>query len=54
MKIVGAIFEKIKILNFFLSELPLILKIDRKRKTIKKYLQENSYIKDLNEIDQLI
>ena len=29
MKIVGAIFEKMKI--FFLCELPLILRVDRKR-----------------------
>ena len=32
MKIVGAIFGKIKIKNFFLCELPLIFRIDRKRK----------------------
>ena len=32
MKIVGAIFEKIKILNFFLMWLPLILRVDHKRK----------------------
>ena len=32
MKIVGAIFEKMKILNFFLCEVPLILRVDRKRK----------------------
>ena len=31
MKIVGAIFGKIKILNF-LCKLPLILRVDRKRK----------------------
>ena len=30
--IIRAIFEKMKILNFFLWELPLILRIDRKRK----------------------
>ena len=35
MKIVGAIFEKMKILNFSLCELPLILRIDRKRKKKK-------------------
>ena len=29
---IGAIFEKMKILNFFLCELPLILRVDRKRK----------------------
>ena len=32
MKIVGTISEKIEILNFFLCELPLILRVDRKRK----------------------
>ena len=32
MKIVGAIFEKMQILNFFLCELPLILRVDRKLK----------------------
>ena len=32
MKIVGAIFEKIKIFNFFLCELHLISRVDRKRK----------------------
>ena len=32
MKIVGAIFEKMKISIFFLCELPLILRVDRKRK----------------------
>ena len=32
MKIVGAIFEKIEILNFFFCELPLILGVTRKRK----------------------
>ena len=32
IKIVGAIFEKIKILNFLLCELLLILRVDRKRK----------------------
>ena len=32
MKVVGAIFEKMKILKFFLYELPLILRVGRKRK----------------------
>ena len=32
IKIVGAIFEKIKILNFFSSELPLILEVGGKLK----------------------
>ena len=31
-KIVGAIFEKMKILNVFLCELPLISRVDRKGK----------------------
>ena len=38
MKCVGAIFEKIKFLNFFLCELPLILRVDRKRKKSAKYI----------------
>ena len=32
MKIVRAIFEKMNILNFFLRELPLILRVGRNRK----------------------
>ena len=31
MKFVGAIFEKIKILIFFLCELHLIMRVDRKK-----------------------
>ena len=31
-KIIVAIFEEMKILNFFLRELPLILRVDRKKK----------------------
>ena len=31
MKIIAAIFEKTKILIIFLCELPLILRVDRKR-----------------------
>ena len=38
MKIIGAIFEKMKILNFFLRELPLILGVDRKQK--KKWAKD--------------
>ena len=34
IKIVGAIFEKMKI--FFLCELPLVLRVDRKRKKKKQ------------------
>ena len=36
IKILGAIFEKMKILYFFLRELPLILRVDRKRKKKKQ------------------
>ena len=32
MKIIGAIFEKMKILNFFLCELPKMLRVDQKQK----------------------
>ena len=32
MKIFGTIFGKMKIINFFLCELPLIFRVDRKRK----------------------
>ena len=38
MEIVGAIFEKMKILNFFLCELPLILKVDRKKTMEQRYV----------------
>ena len=36
-----AFFEKMKIFNFFLCELPLILRVDRK-KNGGKYLQRDS------------
>ena len=39
IKIVRAIFEKIEILIFFLCELPLILRVDRKGKTSQRQLQ---------------
>ena len=39
MKIVGTIFEKMKILNSFLFELPLILRVDRKQKKNWRDLQ---------------
>ena len=40
MKVVTyAIFVKIEICNFFLCELPLILRVDWKRKTTSRYLQ---------------
>ena len=38
MKIMGAIFEKMKILIFLLSEIPLILRVDRKRKKQARYI----------------
>ena len=34
MKIIKAIFVKIEILNFFVIELPLILRVGRKQKTL--------------------
>ena len=39
MKIVGAIFEKMKILHFFLFELPLILRVNANEKKSWRYLQ---------------
>ena len=41
MKIVGVTFEKMEI-NFFLRELPLILRVDRKRKKELKILAGGS------------
>ena len=38
IKIIRAIFEKMKILNFFFCELPLILGVDRKRKNELKII----------------
>ena len=38
IKTVGAIFEKMKILIFFLYELPLILRVDGKRKKRARYI----------------
>ena len=38
MKNFGAIFEKMKILNFFLCELPLILGVDQKRENELKII----------------
>ena len=42
IKIVGAIFEKIKIFNFFSCELRLILGVGGKLKNSSRYLQEDS------------
>ena len=55
MKIVGAIFEKINILSVFLCELPLILRVDRKR--IKKRagdICKGILESNVNEIGQLV
>ena len=40
-KIVGAIFDKTEILNFFLCELPLILGVGKKLKNDSRYLHED-------------
>ena len=53
MKIVGAIFEKMKIL-FFLCELPLILRVDRKRKNGLEIFSRGTQISNVNEIGQLV
>ena len=54
MKIVGAIFGKMKILNFFLCELPLILRVDRKRKGELKMFARGPQISNVSEIGQLV
>ena len=57
MKIVGAIFEKMKILNFFICELPFILRVDRKRKKKKRardIFARGPQISNLNEIRHLV
>ena len=41
IKIVGAIFEKIKIFIFFLCELTLVLGVGGERKNSWRYLQED-------------
>ena len=44
-----------KIFKFIFLENPkLVMRVVRKRKTAKKYLQENSQISDFNEIGQLV
>ena len=50
MKIVGAIFGKMKILDFFLCKLPLILRVDRKRKNELEIFARIPYIPNVNEI----
>ena len=54
VKIVGAIFEKIKILNFFSCELPLILGVGGKLKKRLEIFTCGPYISNLNEIGQLV
>ena len=54
MKIDGAIFEKIKILHFFLCQLPLILRVDRKLKKQLEIFTLGPYISNLNEIGTLV
>ena len=54
MKIVGAIFEKIKILIFFLCELPLILRVVRKREKGHEMSERGLQIQNLNKIGQLV
>ena len=54
MKIVGAFFGKMKILIFFLCELPLILRVDRKRQNELEIFARGTQISNLNEIGQLV
>ena len=54
MKIVGAIFDEMKILIFFLFELPLILRVDRKRKTELEIFARGPYISNVNDIGQFV
>ena len=54
IKIVGAIFDKIKIFYFFSRELPLILGVGRKLKKRLEIFTWRPYISNLNEIGQLV
>ena len=55
IKIVGAIFEKINFFNFFfLYELPLVLRADRKRKSKLEIFARRHQISNVNEIGQLV
>ena len=53
MNIVETIFEKRKILNYFLMRLPLILKVDRKKKR-QEIFATGLQISNLNKIGQLV
>ena len=48
------IFEKIEILNFFLCELPLTLRVARKRKNRQKIFARGLQISNLNKIGKLV
>ena len=50
----SSIFEEIKIVNFFLCELPLILRVDRKRKNELKIFARGPQISNVNGIVQLV
>ena len=54
MKIVKTIFEKKESLNFFLCELPLILRVDRKREKKLEIFARGPQISNLNEIGHLV
>ena len=54
MKIVQTIFEKMEILNFFLCELPLILRVDLKLKNRLEIFARGPYMSNVNEIGQLL
>ena len=54
MKIVGGIFDKMKIVHFFLCELPLILGVDRKEKNEIKIFAGGPQISNVNEIGQFV
>ena len=50
----GAIFEEMKIVIFFLCELPLILGVGRKRKNELEIFARGPKLSNLNEIGALL
>ena len=54
MKIIGAIFEKIEIISFFLCELPLILGVGGKLKQRLEIFTRGHQISIVNDIGQLV
>ena len=54
MKIIEAVFQKTNFLNFFLIELPFILRVDRKKKERQEIFARGLQISNLNKIDQLV